>query len=164
KSAIDIDWDDDEAQHEALNRLLEQVSRLEAWVAKKATKESTVPPLKDALVLLRRVVGQDTEPDPPRGGRKITDGVAPDRVISIGDPEMRHGRKSRTKRIDGYKRHIAIVDGLILATAVEPANVPEHEPAECLVEAVKRHGEIQVLDIDRGYLASPIVEQLHRSG
>ena len=49
KSAIDIDWDDDEAQREALNRLLEQVSQLEAWVAKKAAKESSVPPLKDAL-------------------------------------------------------------------------------------------------------------------
>lgn len=164
KSAIDIDWDDDEAQHEALNLLIEQVSRLEAWVAKKAAEESTVPPLKDALALLRRVVEQDTEPDPPRGGRRITEGVAPDRVISLGDPEMRHGRKSRTKRIDGYKRHIAIVDGLILATAVEPANVREHEPAERLLDAVKRHGEIETLDIDRGYLASPAVAQLHRSG
>lgn len=164
KSAIDIDWDDDEAQHEALNRLLVQVTRLEAWVAKKAKEESSVPPLKDALSLLRSVVEQDTEPDPPRGGRKITEGVAPDRVISIGDPEMRHGRKSRTKRIDGYKRHIAMVDGLILATAVEPANVREYQPAHRLLETVKLHGDIEILDIDRGYLASPAVEDLHRSG
>lgn len=53
KSAIDIDWDDDEAQYEALNRLLAQVSRLDAWVAKKAKEEASVPPLKDALSLLR---------------------------------------------------------------------------------------------------------------
>lgn len=164
KSALDIDWDDDQARHEALNRLLEQVSRLEAWVAKKAAKESSAPPLKDALALMRRVVEQDTEPDPPRGGRKITEGVAPDRVISLGDPEMRHGRKSRSKRIDGYKRHIAIADGLILATAVEPANVPEHQPAQRLLEAVERHGQIEVLDIDRGYLASSAVGRLHRLG
>lgn len=164
KSALDIDWDDGEAQHEALNRLLTQVSRLEAWVANKAKNESSVPPLKNALSLLRSVVEQDTEPDPPRGGRRIAEGVAPDRVISVGDPEMRHGRKSRTKRIDGYKRHIAMVDGLILATAVEPANVREYEPAERLLEEVKRHGDIEVLDIDRGYLASPAVEKLHRSG
>ena len=26
-----------------------------------------------------------TEPDPPRGGHKITKGVAPDRIISLGD-------------------------------------------------------------------------------
>lgn len=164
KAAIDIDWNDDEAQHKALNRLLDEVSRLEAWVAKKASKEASVPPLKDALAVLRRVVDQDTEPDPPRGGRRIVEGVAVDRVISLGDPEMRHGRKSRTKRIDGYKRHIAIVDGLILATAVEPANVREYEPAERLLKAVKRHGKVEVLDIDRGYLASPAVARLHRSG
>jgi IS5 family transposase len=77
---------------------------------------------------------------------------------------MKHGRKSRTKRIDGYKRHIAIANGLILATAVEPANVREYEPAARLLEAAKRHGTLEVLDIDRGYLASPAVAELHRSG
>jgi len=164
KSALDIDWDDDDAQHQALNLLLEQVSQLQAWVAKKAAKPSTVPPLKDALSLLRRVVEQDTEPDPPRGGHKIIEGVARDRIISLGDTEMRHGRKSRTKRIDGYKRHIAVVDNLILATALEPANVREYEPTARLLKAVKRHGEIETLDIDRGYLASPAVAVLHRAG
>jgi hypothetical protein len=34
KSAIDIDWDDDDAQQKALNLLLEQVCQLQAWVAK----------------------------------------------------------------------------------------------------------------------------------
>ena len=164
KSALDIDWDDDDAQRKALNLLLDEVSELQAWVAKKAAKPSKVPPLKDALTLLQRVVEQDTEPDPPRHGRKITEGVAPDRLISIGDTEMRHGRKSRTKRFDGYKRHIAIVDGVIVATAVEPANVREYEPAQRLLKAVERHGAIEVLDIDRGYLASPAVADLHRDG
>lgn len=164
KSALDIDWDDEDAQREALNLLLEQVTQLQAWVATKAKKPSTVPPLKDALAMLQRLVEQDTEPDPPRGGRKITEGVAPDRVISLGDQEMRHGRKSRTKRFDGYKRHIATVDGVIVATALEPANVREYEPAERMLKVVESHGGIDVLDIDRGYLASPAVAQLHRSG
>jgi IS5 family transposase len=164
KGALDIDWDDDDAQHRALNALLEQVSRLEAWVAKSAKSQASAPPLKDALELLRRVVEQDTEPDPPRGGRRIIDGVAPDRIVSAGDPEMRHGRKSRSKRFDGYKRHIAVVNGLIVGTAVEPANVREHAPTERLLALVKQHGELEVLDIDRGYLASPAVEELHRHG
>jgi len=38
KSALDIDWDDDDAQRKALNLLLEQVSQLQAWVAKNAAK------------------------------------------------------------------------------------------------------------------------------
>jgi hypothetical protein len=165
KAALDIDWDDEDAQQSALKKLLDEVSRLEAWVARRAKKQTQEPPLKDALELLRRVVDQDTEPDPSGGrGPRIKQGVANDRIISLGDTEMRHGRKSRSKRFDGYKRHIAIANGLILATAVEAANAPEHVPAARLLDRVARHGEIEVLDIDRGYLASSAVEALHRAG
>jgi IS5 family transposase len=165
KSGLDIDWDDADAQRDALNRLLSEVSALEAWVAKRTKKEAVSPPLSDALDLLRKVVEQDTEPDPPtKGRRRIKKGVPPDRIISISDPEMRHGRKSRTKLFNGYKRHVAVVDGLIVATAVEPANVREHEPTARLLEKVREHGVIGTLDIDRGYLASTAVEELHRAG
>jgi hypothetical protein len=115
-------------------------------------------------VLLRRTVDQDTEPDPEGGGSRIKQGVAHDRLISLGDVEMRHGRKSKTKRFDGYKRHIAVANGFILATAVEPANVPEHHPSARLLQAASTHGAIEILDIDRGYLASPAVAALHESG
>jgi len=165
KAALDIDWDDEEAQHEALNRLVAQVERLDAWVSKRAKKHAEKSPLKDALDLLHRVVKQDTEPDPGGGGGvRIVEGVAPDRIISISDPEMRHGRKSRSVRIDGYKRHITVANGLILSTAVEPANVREHEPAERLLAEASAHGDIETLDIDRGYLSSPAVIRLHREG
>ncbi|GAB5541282.1 MAG: IS1182 family transposase [Sandaracinaceae bacterium] len=165
KAALDVDWDDESAQSEALNRLLKEVSALEAWVAKKTKKAPASPPLTEALKLLRTVVEQDTEPDPPKkGARRIKEGVPPDRVISVSDPQMRHGRKSRTKLFNGYKRHVAVVERLIVATAVEPANVREHEPAARLLEKVREHGAIETLDIDRGYLASPAVEELHRAG
>ncbi len=128
KAALDIDWDDDEAQLAALQALLGQVDSLERWVARRAAKESQVPPLKDSLDLLRRIVSQDIEPDPSGRGRRIKEEVAKERVISVADPEMRHGRKSKTKLFNGYKRHIAIANNIILATAVEPANVQEHAP------------------------------------
>jgi hypothetical protein len=163
KAAIDIDWDDEAAQVAALQKLLGQVDALERWVARRAKKESSVPPLKDSLDMLRKIVGQDIEPD-PSGGRRIKDEVAKDRIISIADPEMRHGRKSRTKLFNGYKRHIAIANDLIVATAVEPANVQESAPAERLVAAASKHGTLAVLDIDRGYLASPVVERLYEAG
>jgi hypothetical protein len=133
-------------------------------VAKKAAKQSTVPPLKDSLDLLRRIVGQDIEPDPAGTGRRIKEEVAKDRIISLGDPEMRHGRKSRSKLFNGYKRHIAIANNLILATAVEPANVQESAPAERLLHASSKHGAVSILDIDRAYLSSPVIETLHADG
>jgi hypothetical protein len=164
KAALDIDWDDDDAQTAALQTLLRQVEALERWVARRAAKEAEVPPLKDSLDLLRKLVSQDIEPDPSGAGRRIKEEVAKDRIISVADPEMRHGRKSKTKLFNGYKRHIAIADNLILATAVVPANVQEQAPAARLLQAAASHGEIEILDIDRGYLSSPAVEALYRAG
>lgn len=164
KGALDIDWDDDDAQTAALQKLLHQVDALEKWVAKRAAKEANIPPLKPSLELLRKVIEQDIEPDPSGSGRRIKQEVAKERIISISDPEMRHGRKSKTKLFNGFKRHIIVANNLILATAVVPANVQEHEAAEPLLEAAAEYGTIKVVDIDRGYLASTRILELHRDG
>ena len=164
KGALDIDWDDDDAQVAALQKLLHQVDALERWVAKRAAKEASLPPVKPSLELLRRVIEQDIEPDPSGSGRRIKQEVSKERIISISDPEMRHGRKSKTKLFNGFKRHIVVANNLILATAVVPANVQEHEAAASLLDAAAEHGAIEIVDIDRGYLASSRILELHRDG
>ena len=164
KAALDIDWTDEDAQHEALQMLVGQATALETWVRKRAKANAEKPPLSSELELLRRLVAQDIEPDPDGGGVRIRDGVAEERVLSISDREMCHGRKSRSTRIDGYRRHIAIANGVVLATAVMPANRQEHAVLESLVAAAGRHGPLEVLDIVRGYLASPAVGELRASG
>lgn len=57
----------------------------------------------------------------------LSKGVAKDRRISIEDPDMRHGRKSRSKKIDGYKRHGLkdLESGVVCAVALTSANTPE---------------------------------------
>ena len=52
--------------------------------------------------LLVKIMGDDIEPD-DQGHPRIAKGTAPDRIISITDPEMRHGRKSSAQRFDGFK-------------------------------------------------------------
>ncbi len=42
-----------------------------------------------------------------KGKAGLIKGVAKDRRISVEDGQMRHGRKSRSVRVDGYKRHVA---------------------------------------------------------
>lgn len=164
KAALDIDWDDEGAELEALRELLAQVERLEAWVKRRIGK-ATDTPIEQALAVLRRVASQDIEPDPGGGGgQRIREGVAADRVVSLGDMEMRHGRKSKSKTFNGYKRHIAVANGVILATAVMPANAREHEATGPLLQAVGAHGEVACLDIDRGYLASEEIARLHARG
>lgn len=164
KAALDIDWADDEQRHDALQRLVDEAERLEAWVVRRMKGDADKPPVSDALTLLRRVVGQDLEPDPEGGGQRIREGVAEDRVISIGDPEMRHGRKSRSKTINGFKRHIVTANRIILGTAVEPANRREHEPVPRLIESARRQGKIVSAHFDRGYLPSPELAEMWRNG
>jgi hypothetical protein len=48
----------------------------------------------------------DGSPKLPCGTLRERKGVAKDRRISIQDEDMRHGRKSRSQKVDGYKRHI----------------------------------------------------------
>lgn len=164
KVALDIDWDDHEQQSQALERLLQEVARAEAWVADRAATRVNEPPLKEALAALRRVLEQDLEPDPGTGRRRIRRGVAKDRVPSLGDRQMRHGRKSKARPFTGYKRHIAKACGVIVAAHVQPANRPEHESVGTLLADAGRHGAAAELHIDRGYLGSPDIDTFDRQG
>jgi Transposase DDE domain len=141
------------------------VESLQSWVARHAAEEAQKPPLKAALEALARVLAQDLEPDPNGGGgRVIRDGVAKDRMPSLGDKEMRHGRKSKSKLFNGFKRHIATAHSLIVAATVLPANQPEHEATAPLLDEAEQHGPADGVLIDRGYLASPRVEALRSEG
>jgi hypothetical protein len=166
KAALDLDWDDPAAQAEALTRLLAEVDRLEQWVATHADAHRAQPALTAALDALHRVLAQDLEPDPTTGHRRLRQGVAGDRMPSLGDPEMRHGRKTRTRPFNGYKRHALKVLGpdVIVDALVRPANEPEHLTLATLAPAVAAHGALAELFLDRGYLASPTVAALHAAG
>ena len=165
KAALDIDWGDPAAQAEALARLLAEVDRVEAWVAAHVPV-ADAPAVQAALTALRRVLAQDLEPDPTTGQRRIRRGVAADRMPSLGDPEMRHGRKTRTKLFTGYKRHVMkLVDAdLIVGAVVRPANEPEHHALALLEPDVAQHGPLAEVQMDRGYLGSPRVEVLAAQG
>jgi hypothetical protein len=166
KATLDIDWDDEVQQREALGRVLDEVKRLRTWLDRHLPDHLAQPPLREALSLLDRVIRQDLEPDPGGGGMRIKRGVAKDRRVSVTDADMRHGRKSKSKLFNGYKRHLAreLDGGLILAATVRPANEPEHLAAEILRPDVEAHGVVAELHIDRGYLASPWTHQRFERG
>jgi len=50
-----------------------------------------------AAALLQRLIAQDVE-EKPEGGCQIKEGTEKDRVVSVEDPEMRHGHKSASQR------------------------------------------------------------------
>jgi hypothetical protein len=200
KAALDIDWRLPSARDEALREILTQFDRLSAWLRRQFTDDDLgSPPLKAALVLVERIIEQDTvpDPDPPANrpkpseedanpesasttestldaedtsgtalllSRRLRVGTAVDRLISVSDPDMRHGCKSKTKKFNGYKRHVigdADIPGLIHDVEVLPANRREHEAAAPLLERVQARGfELTELHIDRGYLPAQVVHDL----
>ena len=63
-------------------------------------------------------------------------GVSKDRMVSVHDPEIRHGHKSSRRRFDGHKAAIVVDTDTQLITAVEvlPGNAPDNLGALGLVE------------------------------
>lgn len=167
KKALDVEWSDPAAKAEAVKEVARQIDALEAWVRTRLPAEMKEPPLKEHLDTLAQIRTQDLEPDPNGGGARIRQGVAPERRVSVEDPDMRHGRKSKTKRFNGYKRHVAIdLDTtLILACAVTPANRPEAEGAPLLKDDIERQQrKIDELHCDRAFIASPIIGAIIADG
>jgi transposase len=131
-----IDWQDPAARRGELRRMVEAADLL-----LRATADR--PELGEDASLLRQLIDQDVDREPPDGGGPaIRRGTAPDRVVSTTDPEMRHGRKSKSRRFDGYKVHLTAEPTSELITAVEvtPANVFDGEVAADLVRQARANG------------------------
>src|SRR5271166_2805959 len=105
-----IDWDDPAAKQQLVSDLVNDALAVLAELAGDGAPERDEP-AADALGLLALVAGQDVEPadgsDGTDGRWKIARKVAPDRVISTVDPQARHTRKSKSKRRDGFRGHVA---------------------------------------------------------
>jgi transposase len=131
-----IDWSDGPARRAHLAELAELAK---AVLAATAGDDS----LAEARELLERIVDQDIDEDPADGdGPAIRHGVAADRVVSVVDPEMRHGHKTSSRRIDGYKSHVLSDHDteLVLGVGITAANQPDGPEAAPLVGAAKASG------------------------
>ena len=168
KKGLDREWSDPEQKADAIKVLADQAASLTTWVQLHLADELTKPPLDQEMKTLQQIIAQDLEPDPtPGGGVRIRQGVAADRRVSIKDPEMRHGRKSKTKRFNGYKRHIAadLDSNIILACAITPANRPEEEATPALkIDIDRQNLIIDELYMDRAYINSLFTQDVQDAG
>ena len=161
KAALDLDWDTPSAQQQALTIILDTLQAVEHWLDTQLLQEETASDAMASLAVAQQVCTQDltTAPD---GTPTLRQGVAEDRRISIEDAEMRHGRKSRSLLVDGYKRHVLrdLDSQLIVAVGVTPANVPEASVTDAITtDLAAQKSTLQELHIDRAYLASTLVQQ-----
>jgi hypothetical protein len=117
-----IDWDDPAAKENLVSDLVnDALAVLDALAGPDAPQRD--PAAADALGLLALVAGQDVEPaegsDGTDGRWRIARKVAPDRVISTVDRQARHTRKSKSKRRDGFRGHVAAEPETGLVTGCE---------------------------------------------
>ena len=167
KKALDINWSDDDAKHDALNRLLEELDALNTWLKRELGDELKKPPLDAHVATLEKIRDQNLEPEPGGGGQRVREGVAPDRRVSIEDPDMRHGRKNKNKVFNGYKQHLStdLDTDLILSAALLPANRQEAEAAGPLLHDIEQQGfVVGEMYIDRGYVSSDAIKQRTAAG
>src|ERR671929_911269 len=165
KAALDLDWDDPTARDQALRIVLDAVLAVEGWVDAHPEVVASTPRAAEqvaaSLAVAQQVREQDVVPTVD-GAPTLRDGVAPDRRISVEDGAMRHGRKSRSQLIDGYKRHVLrdLDSGLIAAVGVTPANVPEARVTDSISLDLHVQGlSLRELHSDRAYLSSHLVRE-----
>src|SRR2546426_11272549 len=93
---------------------------------------------------------------------------SPDRRVSLSDPDMRHGRKSKSRTFSGYKSHLAsdLDRKLVLACAVTPANRPEGEGLDAMKTDLTRilPHSIAELHVDRAYVGAEYTRSLLTQG
>src|SRR5664279_390314 len=108
----DIAWDDKAAKAALVNALvLDALTLLNALTSTDADADAgrdDSDEVGQALALLALLAGPDVEwIDDGAGVGRIARKVAHDRVISTVDTETRHAHKSRSRKQDGFKAHIA---------------------------------------------------------
>lgn len=185
KGRAGIDWSSPEARRAFLNEVVEEARHVLQATTADATRSDEVA---EAAEVLRRILVQDLEPVQETGESEedsgsdadgaqgvlapdrevqIRRGVAKDRIVSAGDPEMRHGHKSRNRTWDGYKAHISVTgeSEFITAVQVTPANVYDGVAAPALIQAQERVGlSPSALVGDMAYSAAELRVQAHAAG
>jgi IS5 family transposase len=103
-----IAWNDEQARADLVDALVGDAHRLLGYLPEQELDAKAA----EAVALLALIAGQDVEPvegsDGTDGRWRIARKVAPDRVISVVDPDTRHAHKTVHRRQDGFKAHIAI--------------------------------------------------------
>ena len=148
KGEAGIDWDDPEQPKAFLDSivadadgLLEKAREILTRCAEESEERKQ---LKAAAELLSQLMLQDIERKPD--GTTIKEGTSADRVVSVHDPEMRHGRKSKSRRFDGHKAAVAVdaESQLITGATVLPGNAYDSDQALELVKQTEENAGVEV--------------------
>jgi hypothetical protein len=148
KGEAQVDWDDELSRQAFLQRIVADAQRLMGLAQEMGATLREDDPVRKQIAaggqLLGQLIGQDV--NLTSGQATLKEGVSRDRIVSVHDPEMRHGRKSSSKRFDGHKAAIAVDADSQLITAVEvlPGNAADAGPALSLTEESEQNTGLEV--------------------
>ena len=147
KGEAAIDWEDESAREAFLREVVgdaDRVLEMARQAVQRCAGTAQERVLREAADLLTQLLLQNIDRQPD--GAAIKAGVSPDRIVSVHDPEMRHGRKSRSQRFDGHKVGLGVDSEtqMILAVTVLAGNAPDNEQALALVEQSERSAGAEV--------------------
>jgi len=132
KGGVNIDWNNKD-KRDAL--ITEEIRHAEELVTRVEALQLTLPEdISEAIQLMLKVAHQDVKKQDD-GAYTIVQGTAPGRVISIADPEARHGHKTQRKVINGFKTHVmgTLHSQFVTGITVTDASVHDSEPTEELI-------------------------------
>jgi IS5 family transposase len=139
KGQVCIDWNDEAARSALITEEVQDADRLPTLVDE--LRVNLPPEVAEALELLARVAHQDVE-EVDGGGYRIARGTAKGRIVSVTDPEARHGHKSSSKKFNGFKVHVAgtIASQFVTGIAITDGGVHDSHPTAELIEQTAKHG------------------------
>jgi hypothetical protein len=143
KGSANLDWSDEIAKNALLTQIVEDARHLLSLAA------SSQPEVSKAASLLEQLLLQDIEvkrTDDAGEQASIKEGTAKGRIPSATDSDMRHGRKSASKRFNGHKADVAVDQDsqIIVAFEVLSGDAGDASGALSLVEQAETNTGLTV--------------------
>jgi transposase len=143
KGEAQVNWDDEQARNAFLHKIVTDGQRLMRLAQERQATLAEGDPRSQQIAAAGQLLGQliDQDVDLTGGQVKLKEGTSRDRIVSVHDPEMRHGHKSSSNRFEGHKAAIGVDSESQLITAVDvvPGNAVDASPAMPLTEASEQN-------------------------
>lgn len=136
-----INWTDPQQRAEQLKVLVQDAEA----TLDLATEHADDAEVRSTGWLLTKILGDDVVTD-AHGDPHLGEGTAPDRTLSVTDPEMRYGHKSKAFRFEGYKVQVTTepTSELIVDIADVPAPGSDGQHLAAMVGRVEEQAGVEV--------------------
>jgi hypothetical protein len=150
KGIAEIDWNEAIERREFLDRLVVDARRVqqalrEGWTPPEGPNDGGGEPSESSAAIadnIDKLIEHDVEFDEDGNVSGIRQQPANDRLISLTDVDMRHGRKSASQLISGFKAQIVatLATGWILLVKVIQANRHDGKDLPELITTLRERG------------------------